>query len=352
MELRNTDIIQNSIIQTSFEYIDNILQDYQKLQPEFKYHLNYGTNLNQEFVEDTDYFNIVMFTGSVDKIPSYYNEINGVNQLLYAGYFDIALSIINPIPLLYTDGERIVTIEEPELSEQLYNQGIENNYSNWKELFDENSKKIEYATRLLEGLSLFLTRRNVIINNFSLTSRADIPIPDGQFEIGFYRLTETLPISVKFVQLNDIGKLLKSGEDYRVWIKTKSNNNNTEYTDWTEFNNIFEFSLSNTAVDKAFALLGATTMQSMNNQLSRTATISCPELEIGACKLLKDLAYNGNLDALQNILVKYYDGNKYYLFTATWNWEERPANIDQFNGYSVVFHITSNISEISGDNNG
>ena len=95
MELRNTDIIQNSIIQTSFEYIDNILQDYQKLQPEFKYHLNYGTNLNQEFVEDTDYFNIVMFTGSVDKIPSYYNEINGVNQLLYAGYFDIALSIIN-----------------------------------------------------------------------------------------------------------------------------------------------------------------------------------------------------------------------------------------------------------------
>lgn len=348
MELTNTDVIQNSIIQTSFEYIDNILQDYQKLQPEFKYHLNYGTNLNQEFVEDTDYFNIVMFTGSVDKIPSYYNEIDGVNQLLYAGYFDIALSIINPIPLLYTDGDRIVTIEEPELSDQLYDQGIENNYSNWQELFDENSKKIEYATRLLEGLSLFLTRRNVIINNFSLTTRADIPIPDGQFEIGFYRLTETLPISVKFVHLNYIGKQIKSGEAYKVWIKTKSNNNNTEYTDWTEFNNIFEFSLSNTAVDKAFALFGTPTMQSINNQISRTASLSCPELEIGACKLLKDLVYSGNLEALENIKLKYFDGRNNYVFDCVWNWEERPANMDQFNGFSVTFNVTSEIS-LDGD---
>lgn len=344
MELRNADVIQNSIIQTSFEYIDNILQDYQKLQPEFKYHLTYGTNLNQEFIEDTDYFNIVMFTGSVDKIPSYYNEINGANQLLYAGYFDIALSIINPIPLLYTDGERIVTIEEPELSDQLYDQGIENNYSNWQELFDENSKKIEYATRLLEGLSLFLTRRNVTINNFSLTTRADIPIPDGQFEIGFYRLTETLPISVKFVHLNDIGRQIKSGEAYKVWIKTKSNNNNTEYTDWTEFNNLFEFSLSNTAVDKSFALFGTPTMQAINNQISRTASLSCPELEIGACKLLKDLVYSGNLEALENIKLKYFDGNNSYVFDCVWNWEERPANMDQFNGFSVTFNVTSEIS--------
>ena len=125
-----------------------------------------------------------------------------------------------------------------------------------------------------------------------------------------------------------------------------------EHTNKEEFNNIFELEINNTAVDKSFPIFDNGTMQSMNNQLSRTATISCPELEIGACKLLKDLAYDGNLDALQNILVKYYDGNKYYLFTATWNWEERPANIDQFNGYSVVFHITSNISEISGDSNG
>ena len=343
MELRNTDVIQNSIIQTSFEYIDDILKDYQKLQPEFKYHLNYGTNLNQDFVEDTDHFNIVMFTGSIDKIPSYYNEINGVNQLLYAGYFDIALSIINPIPLLYTDGERIVTIEEPELSEQLYDQELNNNYSNWKELFEENSKKIEYATRLLEGLSLFLTRRNVKINNFSITTRADIPIPDGQFEVGFYRLTETLPISVKFVHLNDIGKQIKSGEAYKVWIKTKSNNNNTEYTEWTEFNNLFEFSLSNTSVDKSFALFGTSTMQAINNQLTRTATVSCPEMEIGACKLLKDLVYSGNLDALQNIKLKYFDGNNYYVVDCVWNWEERPANIDQFNGFSVTFTVTSNI---------
>lgn len=349
MELTNTDVIQNSIIQTSFEYIDNILQDYQKLQPEFKYHLTYGTNLNQDFVEDTDYFNIVMFTGSVDKIPSYYNEVNGVNQLLYAGYFDIALSIINPIPLLYTDGERIVTIEEPELSEQLYDQGIENNYSNWQELFDENSKKIEYATRLLEGLSLFLTRRNVKINNFDLTTRADIPVPDGQFEVGFYRLTETLPVSVKFVHLNDIGKLIKSGEAYKVWIKAKSNNNNTEYTDWIEFNNLFEFELSNVAVDKGFALFNNTTMQSMNNQITRTATLSCPELEIGACKLLKDLVYSGNLIALENIKVKYFDGHKEYEFDAVWNWDERPANIDQFNGFSVVFTVTSDINEVVGD---
>jgi hypothetical protein len=345
MDLRNTDVIQNSIIQTSFEYIDNILKDYQKLQPEFKYHLNYGTNLNQDFIEDTDHFNIVMFTGSVDKIPSYYNEINGANQLLYAGYFDIALSIINPIPLLYTDGERIVTIEEPELSDQLYDQELTNNYSNWSELFEDNSKKIEYATRLLEGLSLFLTRRNVVINNFSLTTRADVPIPDGQFEVGYYRLTETLPVSVKFVHLNDIGRQIKSGEAYKVWIKTKSNNNNTEYTDWTEFYNIFDFSLSNTAVDKSFALFDNSTMQSINNQLSRSVSISCPEMEIGACRLLKDLVYSGNLDALQDIQLKYYDGIKYYTVMCTWNWDERPASIDQFNGFSAVFNVVSDITE-------
>ena len=349
MELRNADVIQNSIIQTSFEYIDNILQDYQKLQPNFKYHLTYGTNLNQEVIEDVDHFNIVMFTGSVDKIPSYYNEINGSNQLLYAGYFDIALSIINPIPLLYTDGDRIVTVEEPELSEELYNQDINNNYSNWQELFEENSKKIEYATRLLEGLSLFLTRRNVVVNNFSLTTRADIPIPDGQFEVGFYRLTETLPVSVKFLHLNEIGKKLNSGEDYRVWIKAKSNNNNTEYTDWIEFNNLFDFTIASTAVDKAFGAFNIVTMQSINNQLSRTASVSCPDLDMGACKLLKDLVYSGNLEALENMKIKYSDGKSTYIADCVWNWEERPINIDQFNGFSVVFNIVSNIEKLGGE---
>lgn len=353
MELRNTNIIQNSIINTAFQYIDNILQDFQKLQPEFKYNFSYGTNLNQAFEDEIDTFNIVMFTGSVDKLPSYYNEINGENQLLYAGYFDIALSIINPIPMLYTDGEKITTIIQPELSGQLYDQDTENNYSNYEILFDESSRKIEYATRLLEALSLFLTRRNVIINNFSITSRADVPIPDGQFEIGLYRLTETLPISVKFVHLNDIGKDLKSGEQYKCWIKTNSNINNQgqrEYiTEWVEFHNVFEMNFSNNGVDKTFPLFGTVTMKSLNNQISRSLSMSLPFIEIGAVKLLEDLVNTGDLLSLQDIKFKVFDGSKYIYFKAVWNWDELPVHLDKFNGKTYVFHITEDFSETEVD---
>jgi hypothetical protein len=346
MKLTNTEVIQQSVIQSAFEYVDNILQDYQKLQPEFKYTLNFATNLNQDFIEDNDTFNIVMFTGSVDKVPTYYVELNGVTQLLYAGYFEIALSIVNPIPLLYLDGEKIVTLKQPELSDKLYDQDILNNYSNYEIELEKNNLKIEYATRLLEGLSLFFTRKGVKVNGFNFTTRADVPIPDGQFEVGFYRLTETLPITVKFNHINEIGKAIRNGEDYRLWMRTKSNNNNTEYTDWFEFYSLFECYVDNSAVDKSFSLFNEATMKNINNQISRTLSISCLELTIGAVEQLKQLAFAGNLDALQDIEFKLFDGDSFYTFTGVWNYDERPANVDQFNGFTTVFNITSDITKV------
>jgi hypothetical protein len=346
MKLTNQEVIKESVIQSAFEYVDNILQDYQKLQPEFKYTLNFATNLNQEFVEDNDTFNIVMFTGSVDKVPTHYIEHEGITQLIYAGYFEIALSIVNPIPLLYLDGDKIITLKQPELSDNLYDQDIENNYYDYEIELENNNKKIEYATRLLEGLSLFFTRKGVKINGFNFSTRADVPIPDGQFEIGFYRLTETLPISVKFNQLNEIGKAIRNGENYRLWIKTKSNNNNTEYTEWTEFYSLFECYINNNAVDKSFALFNEATMKNINNQLSRTLSISCLELTIGAVELLKELAYSGNLEALEDIQFRMFDGDSFYTFEGVWNFDERPANVDQFNGFTAMFNITSDIEKV------
>ena len=217
ININNYEIMNGSIIQSSFNLINTILQEYQVLQPDFKYDLYYGTNFDFDYSFDNDKFSIVMMTGGIEKIPSHFVELEGRQQLLYAGYFDIMLSIVNPISTRYSDELEIISSYDSQITESSYVQTEQN--TNINSLPEEEANKIDKGTRLLEGLSIFLTRKNLNIDNFKFTTIADSPIIEGQYEVGIYRLLTAVGITTKFSLQNTLGKSLVSGEDSRLWFK-------------------------------------------------------------------------------------------------------------------------------------
>jgi hypothetical protein len=340
----NNQVMRSSLIQSLYDYMDKILNDFSKLQPSFKYNLYFGTNFDIDSIQDKDIYNIVVFTGAVDKLPTHYVEIDGVSQLLYAGYLDVNLGIVNPISLSYTDDLQISTnndeVNNPNTSEQ---QPI--NEINTPDLEEDDLNKIEQGTRLLEALSLYLTRKSVLVNDFKITSRADTPLITGQFDNNVYRLQEQITLMTKFVLLNDIGKSTLSGEDYRVWINFIEDGNDN----WVEFYEVFDLSIDEHLDSNEYPKSNNANIQSILNHIGRTISISSPYLRVGANEKLRQLLNKSEIKKIKFLEMKIYNGKVYEKFNIKLMTFNKNTNRDKFDSVRYDFRIVSDIEEV-GEN--
>lgn len=342
--IENKDIISSSIIQSTYKFFDICLQDFKKLQPEFNYTFHYGTNLDNELSTEDDIFNIVLYTGSVDKIPSYFQEVNGIEQILYAGYLDVSLSIVNPIPLNYTNDLKIHTEKEKAYTSD-FSQIAEENYGVENILSDEDEEKIQFGTRMLEALSLFLTRKSMTVDNFKISVRADMPVVEGQFELGRYRLIESITPICKFALQNDLGKALYSGEDLKIWASFLNDDYST-YGNYYEFYNVLETSQDTGLISKKYPIFGEQTIKGLINQITRNFSLTLPDFKLGATEQLQNIINNGDLRKFQDVKFKIYDGKNYYEFYANIDADSRPTNIDKYTSRTLSIMITSELEEV------
>lgn len=342
ININNYEIMNGSIIQSSFNLINTILQEYQVLQPDFKYDLYYGTNFDFDYSFDNDKFSIVMMTGGIEKIPSHFVELEGRQQLLYAGYFDIMLSIVNPISTRYSDELEIISSYDSQITESSYVQTEQN--TNINSLPEEEANKIDKGTRLLEGLSIFLTRKNLNIDNFKFTTIADSPIIEGQYEVGIYRLLTAVGITTKFSLQNTLGKSLVSGEDSRLWFKFLGSDG--EYTnDWEEYYGQLVISFENTLSNKQYPVSGIATLQQLSNQIIRTMEISSPDLDLGANITINGLIDSGNLTEMTKLKIKYYNGKVTKYAQAIFMNKSQSLEINRFGSISLLLGLTSDLKD-------
>ena len=341
--LENEQLIKGSLIQSTYDYIDQILKDFKKLQPEFKYDLFFGTNYDVNDIQDKDKFNIILFTGGVDKIPSHYIDYNGVNQMFYAGYLDVSLSIVNPISVSYSDELQVHSTDDKELTED-FNQQEEVNQASVVDLDDEDLTKIQKGTRMLEALSLFLTQRAKIVNDFKITSRADAPIIFGQFDYNVYRLQEQLSLMTKFVLLNDIGKSSISGEEYKIWFNFKENGEDN----WLEYYEMFDYSRDEYLDNNEFPKSNNPNIQAIINHIGRQISITSPDFKIGANKKLHELTESGDIKKIKEIEIKIYDGHDYKKANVKMLGLNHNANRDKFASIRWDFKVVSNFEKVGG----
>lgn len=334
-------VIGSSIIQSSYNYFCECLKCFAKEQPAFKYSVNYGTNSNEFYAEEDDTFNCVVYNDVPELIPSHWVEVNGNTEILYAGYIRLAVSILNPIPVTYNDDMIIATTETSQYYDSVYSQDEFN-------ISEEDDHRIQYSIRLLEAFARFMRRKGIVVDNFKFTSQCEIPTPDGVFENSFYRLATTLDITLKFAMQNELGKALYDGEELRVWIKSGT----SEADKYHEIYNVLDMNMSNRTTDKTFPLFGESTNKTLSNQMMRSATINCPDLDMGGNRLIKTIIEAGNINKINKCNIVYYDGKKYKTFDCVPTDTSIPTVIDKFNGISLVLAITSDITEFEGDVNG
>lgn len=335
MILTNDKIIGNSIIQSSYNYFCECLKDFQELQPDFKYTVNYGTNSMSDFVEDEDTFNFVVYNGIPDLIPSHWVEIDGEPEIIYAGYMNLAVSFVNPIPAKYNNDFVLERIDQEQYIDSTYSQ------EDFNEVSDETNEKIEFGMRMLEAFSRFMRRKGIKVDNFNISSMCQVPTMDGLFENGFYRFLGALDIQIKFNSLNKLSGNLTSGEEVRVWIKVKEGK-------YKEIYNVFDFDPAYSTVDKTFPLFNKSTIITKSNQIARSCSINFPELDFGGNKVIKEMLEQGDLDKINNTKIIYYDGKIYRKFDAVPTNITNPYQMDKFNGITAVFAIKSNIEEVDG----
>lgn len=333
MKLTNDKIVGNSIIQSSYNYFCECLEDFQKLQPDFKYTVNFGTNSMDEFAEDNDTFNFVVYNGIPDLIPSHWVEIDGEPEIIYAGYMDLAVSFVNPLPAKYNNDFVLEHIEEEQYIDSTYNQ------VDYNEVSDETNEKIEFGMRMLEAFSRFMRRKGIKVDNFNMSSMCSVPAIDGFFENGFYRFVGTLDIQIKFNSLNKLSQGLVSGEETRVWIKV----GNEPYK---EIYNVFDFEPAFATVDKTYPLFNRATTITTSNQINRSTSINFPELDFGGNKAVKDLMESGNIDNINNCNMIYYDGKRYRKIGIVPTNITNPYQMDKFNGLTMVFAIKTDVEYV------
>lgn len=334
-------VIGNSIIQSSYNYFCECLECFAKEQPTFRYNVNFGTNSNEDYSEDVDTFNFVVYNDVPEIIPSHWTEINGCTEILYAGYINLGVSVLNPMALEYNDDFIINTTISEQYDDTVYSQEEYN-------ISENDDNKIQYGIRLLEAFARFMRRKGITVDNFKFTSQCEIPSPDGVFDAGMYRLATVLDISLKFSMQNELGKSLFDGEELRVWIKSGT----SEADKYKEIYNVLEMNMSNRTTDKTFPLFNEATNKTIANQTMRSCTINCPDLDMGGNKEIKELLHTGQLNKLNSCSLVYYDGKSYKTFACVPTNTSIPIVMDKFNGITITLAITSDIIDFEGDLNG
>ena len=120
--------IISSLTQSLYDGVDNLLKEYQQVNPSFKYELRFGSNYDE--YTDKDVFNIVMQVGTINRLPAHYTNVeldgHSIPYLPFAGTVDVALSILNPVAVHYTDEIPLNQIQDSQIDYNLDNQSPEN----------------------------------------------------------------------------------------------------------------------------------------------------------------------------------------------------------------------------------
>lgn len=337
--------IISSLSQSIYSTVDKILKEYQALNPRFKYDLRYASNYNE--YTDTDTFNIIMQVGTINRLPAHYTDVELDGQTIpclpFAGTVDVALSIINPVAVKYTNDVPFTTVQETQIDYNLDNQENTNFGENYDlGLLDEMSEnKVQDTVRLLEGLSLFLYRKGVKTNNFELTLLPDLPLISGELEVGEFRLVEDLFIACKFQDTSYFD--IDSGENTQCYFKLDGN--------WEKLYQIVDFSFTYGAVDTDFPVSPKVLTQNIQNQLLIEGSISTPAINnLGANKKIVELFDLGEIEKLQNVEMKFTRNGKDWKKTKV-NIKvlDKPANIDTFGSMVISLRVIDPITNLESD---
>ena len=332
----------SSLSQSLYTGVDNILKEYQQLNPSFKYDLRYGSNYDE--YTDTDTFNIVMQVGTINRLPAHYTNIemdgHTIPYLPFAGTVDIALSILNPVSVHYTNEVPFNNIQDAQIDYNLDNQSEENYGENYDVgLLDEvSADKVQSSTRLLEGLSLFMYRKGIRVNNYEFTLLPDLPIITGEVQIGEFRLLEDMFISCKFQDTTYFD--IDSGENTEVYFKLDGN--------WEKLYQVVDFSFTYGAVDTDFPVSPKVLTQNIQNQLLVEGSISTPAINnLGANKKLVEYFDLGQIEKLQNVEMKFTRNGKDWKKTKV-NIKvlDKPANIDTFGTTIYAIKVVDPITDL------
>lgn len=334
--------ILSSLTQATYDMVNNLLKEYQELNPLFKYKLYYGTNYDE--LAEEDEFGIFMDIGPIQRIPSHYVNIKNVDSLLFAGTTTLSFNIINPVSTRYTNNVDLTLIEDKEFTNDFLDQDSSNFGSGLEEeVFDELTLgKIQESIRLLEGLSLYMYRKGIIQNNFEFTLIPDIPVIAGQYEQGLFRLVEEISCDLKFQDKTTFNVI--SGENCLLYFKLNNK--------WEQFYSIIDFSFGFGAVDTTYPKSPFAVTQNIINQGELSLEFSAPAItNIGANKILRDYILSCDLSKIQNLQIKYSEDNG-----VTWKTTKvnitgfaEPKNINVFTSQVYTLHVLEPITKYEGD---
>lgn len=334
----------SSLQQSICDCVETMLEEYKTIEPSFKYVLSYGSNFDTDCEMDT--FNINLAIGSIDRIPCHYTKLRNMETILFAGNVDVSLSVLCPVPLTYKNDVEISTNNKQLITDDLMNQSDSNiGYYDEEEELDEISVgKIENTVRLMEGLSMFMYRKNMISNDFSLTFLTDMPLLTGVYENREYRFMQDLFISCKFKQLGAFN--ITSGEDVELYFGFKNNFGEIE---WDKFECLTDFSFSFGAVPLNYPLASKSLVQTAINQQDLTLTISCPAItNIGANKKLLECVEKAKIEEYQYLPIRYSEdgGKTFKQTTCSMLSLDYPRNINAFGTNIYNFRVLEPILKV------
>ena len=341
--IRYNNTLITSLSESLYDCVNALLKEYQELNPSFKYNLSFATNYDTDVPEDV--FDIVMQIGSIDRVPAHYINLGEREEMIFAGITDIALSVLNPVSLKYTNNLPLTQLQNKTLSNDFTNQSSTNvgQSEDYPELDEETLDKIEDSARLLEGLSTFMYRKSVIVNDYEFTIMTDLPQMSGEFEYGVYRLTEEIFAGVKFQKINDFK--ITSGENIKLMFNFGTDDN----PDWQEFYALNDFLFSYGMTDVKYPVSPKALVQNANNQMQLQLTISAPAItSIGANKKLIELMESGLLQKTNFLNMKYSEDNG-----KTWkktrvniNSLDYPRNINAFGTHIYTLFVLDPITKV------
>ena len=332
-----------SLSESIYDCVDKLLEEYQSLNPSFKYKLSFATNYDTDCEEDV--FDIVMQLGTIERVPAHFSTVGEREEMVFAGITDLVLSVLNPISMKYTNNLPLTQIQNKTLTDDYSNQSYANvgKSEDFPIVDDETLNKIEDSVRLLEGLSTFMYRKSLIVNDYEFTIMTDLPQVNGEFDYGVYRITEEIYAGIKFQKINDFQ--ISSGEN----IKLMFDFGTEDKPDWQEFYALNDFLFAYGMTDNKYPVSPKALVQNANNQMQLQLTISAPAFtKIGANKKLIDLMEAGLLQKTNFIRIKYSEDNG-----VTWkktrvniNSLDFPRNINAFGTHIYTLFVLDPIEKV------
>lgn len=332
-----------SLSESVYDCVNKLLEEYQSLNPSFKYNLSFATNYDTNC--EPDVFDVVLQLGTIERVPAHFVKVGEKEEMIFAGITDIVLSVLNPVSMKYTENLPFTQLQSKTLSEDYSNQTFANvgQSEDFPIVDDETLNKIEDTVRLLEGLSTFMYRKSLIVNDYEFTIMTDLPQVTGEFDYGVYRITEEIYAGVKFQKVGDFQ--ITSGENVKLMFDFGTEEN----PQWEEFYALNDFLFAYGMTDNKYPVSPKALVQNANNQMQIQITISAPAFtKIGANKRLLEWLETGQLQKTNFIRMKYSEDNG-----LTWkktrvniNSLDYPRNINAFGTHIYTLFVLDPIEKV------